>query len=144
MTLKNVLAVMNFEPDVRPPIWEFGYWAATVRRWYHEGLEKNYGLSDQIPGGKGVGGSFPKKDLPADDVDIAVELEEPMKKIPIETWIFPKFKEKILEIQKDGSKILIDEMGIKKKIGKNDDSILSITLGQLVIKWIGKNLNILD
>lgn len=120
---ERFLAVMRFELDVRPPMWEFGYWAAAVRRWYQEGLERNQGLSSQIPGGKGVGGSFPKKDLPADDVDVAVELEEPMLKIPVETWIFPRFQEKIIEIQDDGSKILIDEMGIKKRIGRDDDSI---------------------
>jgi len=35
--------VMNFNPDVRSLKWEFGYWGATIKRWYEEGLpEKNY------------------------------------------------------------------------------------------------------
>jgi uroporphyrinogen decarboxylase len=31
---------MQFEQDAPPPRWEFGYWGATVDRWYEEGLER--------------------------------------------------------------------------------------------------------
>ncbi len=32
--------MLNFNRDVCPPKWEFGYWGDTINRWYEEGLEK--------------------------------------------------------------------------------------------------------
>lgn len=39
---ERFLAVMNFEPVDRVPLWEFGYWAGAVRRWYTEGLPRKH------------------------------------------------------------------------------------------------------
>lgn len=33
-------AVMHYEPGVGTLRWEFGYWNATVERWYQEGLRR--------------------------------------------------------------------------------------------------------
>ncbi len=32
--------MLNFNRDVCPPKWEFGYWGDTINRWYEEGLQK--------------------------------------------------------------------------------------------------------
>jgi uroporphyrinogen decarboxylase len=40
-TRERFLEVMlNFNRDVCPPKWEFGYWGDTINRWYEEGLER--------------------------------------------------------------------------------------------------------
>jgi hypothetical protein len=40
---EKFLEVMNFNPDVSAPKWEYAFWGATIKRWYEEGLpEKNY------------------------------------------------------------------------------------------------------
>ena len=42
MTIRErFLATYRFEPCRRTPRWEFGYWSATIRRWYEEGLPGN-------------------------------------------------------------------------------------------------------
>ncbi len=35
---ERFLATMNFDSVDRVLLWEFGYWAGTLRRWYGEGL----------------------------------------------------------------------------------------------------------
>ncbi len=32
--------MLNFNRDVCPPKWEFGYWGDTINRWYEEGLQR--------------------------------------------------------------------------------------------------------
>jgi len=42
-TRERFLEVMNFNPRVRAPKWEYAYWGSTMKRWYAEGLpEKHY------------------------------------------------------------------------------------------------------
>lgn len=37
------IETMSFNPSVRVPKWEFGYWGATIKNWYCDGLpQKNY------------------------------------------------------------------------------------------------------
>jgi uroporphyrinogen decarboxylase len=33
--------MLDFNPAVSPPKWEFGYWGDTINNWYEEGLPKN-------------------------------------------------------------------------------------------------------
>lgn len=44
MTLRErfIEVMENFNPDVKPPKWEFGYWGETIDRWYSEGLVKTH------------------------------------------------------------------------------------------------------
>lgn len=35
---ERYLATFRFKPYPRTPRWEMGYWAATIQRWYEEGL----------------------------------------------------------------------------------------------------------
>ena len=52
-----------------------------------------------------------------------VNFDKPAVIFPVKSWIFPEFKVEVIEEFKDGSKIIVDEMGIKKRIGKENDSI---------------------
>ena len=52
-----------------------------------------------------------------------VNFDKPAVIFPVKSWIFPEFKVEVVEEFKDGSKIIVDEMGIKKRIGKENDSI---------------------
>lgn len=50
-------AVMQFQPGVQTLLWEFGYWADTVERWYSEGLPRSwYSLPPGLPPGASVFG----------------------------------------------------------------------------------------
>jgi len=40
---EKFLETMHFGKSI-PPLWEFGYWAGTVRRWYKEGLPEIDGI----------------------------------------------------------------------------------------------------
>ena len=35
---ERFLETMRFKRGISPPRWEFGYWGATLKRWYAEGL----------------------------------------------------------------------------------------------------------
>jgi uroporphyrinogen decarboxylase len=119
---EKFLATMDFDTFTLPPLYEFGYWAGTIRRWYREGLLQIDGIPPDIPSGKSVGGSLPFK-VECKDLERVVNFDKPAVLFPVKSWIFPEFKVEVIEESKDGSKIIIDEMGIKKRIGKENDSI---------------------
>ena len=119
---EKFLATMDFDTFTPPPLYEFGYWAGTIRRWYREGLPQIDGIPPDIPSGKSVGGSLPFK-VECKDLERVVNFDKPAVLFPVKSWIFPEFKVEVIEEFKDGSKIIIDEMGIKKRIGKENDSI---------------------
>jgi len=113
---------MDFDTFTPPPLYEFGYWAGTIRRWYQEGLPQMDGIPPDIPWGKSVGGSLPFK-VECKDLERVVNFDKPAVIFPVKSWIFPEFEVEVIEEFKDGSKIIVDEMGIKKRIGKENDSI---------------------
>jgi len=120
---EKFLATMNFDTSVSPPLWEMGYWAQTVRRWCREGLPRIKGVPNALRSGDSVSGPLSiNKDKWCGDVETALGFDKGALRFPVENWIFPKFEEKILE-EGDDRMIVIDEMGIKKKIGKGNDSI---------------------
>lgn len=119
---EKFLATMDFDTFTPPPLYEFGYWAGTIRRWYQEGLPQMDGIPPDIPSGKSVGGSLPFK-VECKDLERVVNFDKPAVLFPVKSWIFPEFKVEVIEEFKDGSKIIVDEMGIKKRIGKENDSI---------------------
>jgi len=119
---EKFLATMDFDTFTPPPLYEFGYWAGTIRRWYQEGLPQMDGIPPDIPSGKSVGGSLPFK-VECKDLERVVNFDKPAVIFPVKSWIFPEFKVEVIEEFKDGSKIIVDEMGIKKRIGKENDSI---------------------
>lgn len=113
---ERFLAVMDFEP-VTTLKWEFGYWAATVRRWYEEGLNPREGLDDQWVGGVGVHGGAAGwrsgRPLGA-DVNRAVNLDEGLQRILFNNYLAPPFKEQVLE-EHDDWIIVRNDMGIIEK-----------------------------
>lgn len=42
---------------------------------------------------------------------------------PVKSWVFPEYEVEVMEKFKDGSKIIIDGSGVKKRVGKENDSI---------------------
>jgi len=120
---EKFLATMNF--DKSPPfLREFGYWAGTIKRWYKEGLPQIDGIPPDIPSGVSVG-KFWQEGAKAKckDLERVVQFDKQAILFPVEDWVFPEFKIEVIKEFKNGSKIMIDEMGIKKRIGKENDSI---------------------
>lgn len=118
------LATMNFEWEGFP-IYEFGYWAATVRRWYGEGLAFKRRIPSNLADGDGVWGFLEdwRDKIPRfEDLDEVIAFDKPLKQVPFYYWVYPEFEITILEEDKE-KRVFIDEMGIKKRINKSNDSI---------------------
>ncbi len=101
---ERFLAVMHFEPVDRTMLWEDGYWVGAVRRWYGEGLPKRYGMPpDAVDGGAAAGGSIPWdptawETIPdARDVNEELGLDVGLRRIPVNNFVCPFFKEEVLE-----------------------------------------------
>ena len=98
---ERFLAVMNFEPADRTLLWDVGYWAGAVRRWYTEGLPHRVGISDDVADGQSIWAEFmigypedPRRDF---DIHEYMGMEEPLYRIPLSVWFEPAFEEEILE-----------------------------------------------
>lgn len=121
------LACMNFDTSVRTMLWEFGYWGGTIKRWYGEGLPKKYGLAKEVQFGGAIFGEGVDQstidDIPHDkDVHNFFGFDDGEVTVPINIWMYPAFKEEILE--EDGNtRIIIDNNGIKKRMRIDDASI---------------------
>lgn len=117
---------MNFDRSVTPPLYEMGYWGQTLTRWHKEGMPKTQKFSyEGITRGRSFPGPLigPDKEKPvAIDPGKVVKLDESGKRFPVENWIFPKFKPRILK-RTDDTLIVVDGWGIKKKILQNGSSI---------------------
>ena len=117
---ERFLAILNFEPGVRPLFWEFGYWYAAVERWYREGLPKRYGVQRRLGSAVAVSGEahiFPLEDRVRDrDVHEALGFDEGMYTLPVKCWIWPPFPEVVLE-DRGEHKIVRDGMGVTKRVG---------------------------
>ena len=120
---EKFILTMEFDASSPAPLYEFGYWVDTVRRWYREGLPCLEGISAAVPGGEGVGGFLPAKKHKCKDVEKFIKIDKALQRIEVESWFFPKFEPRVLQELKDGTSVIIDEMGIKKRIGKQNDSI---------------------
>lgn len=119
---EKFLATMRFNTSTTPPSYEMGYWVGTIRRWYREGLPKIWGVPDELCLGDFISGPLTVGKHRCDDISSVVNLDKATERVPVQKWIFPEFQTEILEEMED-SLIVIDEMGIKKKIGKENGSI---------------------
>ena len=90
-SLERFRATLAFEPIDRPLLWECGYWAATIRRWYREGLPQRQGIPAERPDGRGVG--------PGETQDVAdwVQFDPYFEIMPVNLFVYPPFKEEVLE-----------------------------------------------
>jgi len=120
---EKFLATMNFG-KFPPPYWEFGYWAKTIRRWYKEGLPQMDGIPPEIPSGVSVGKFLHQAGkLKCRDLEKVVKIDKPGMLFPVKSWLFPGYEVEVMEEFKDGSKIIIDSSGVKKRVSKENDSI---------------------
>ena len=106
-TRERFLALMNFEPVDRTLKWELGYWAGTVRRWHLEGLPHNKEVPSWLSDGRSmIGEGAPLDPDSAEPLDAARRdtdihdyfgLDEPMWRLPLNTYFCPPFEEEIIE-----------------------------------------------
>jgi uroporphyrinogen-III decarboxylase len=122
-TREKFLANMAFEPGIAGPKWEYGYWAAAMRRWYNEGLIKKHVIPDHMDGGESVRAEVMGYKM-GGFVDLNIHelfnLDIHQHRVPVDNFIYPKFEEEILE-DHAGYIILRDQWGIKK-MQKKDHS----------------------
>lgn len=127
-TRERFLAVMDFEKVDRGLKWEIGYWAGAVRRWYKEGLPKVKGVPEDIGDGNSVHAqastvdpeTMNPPDHPRRDADLAnfFEMDEPWWRLPVNTYVYPKFEPEVLE--EDGNTIIHrNEFGVTVKDQKD-------------------------
>ncbi len=119
---EKFLRTMEFDISVPPPLYEMGWWIGTIRRWYNEGLPKIQGIPEDLPSGESVRGPLMGGKRKCTDPGAVVNFDKGSEKLPLEHWIFPEFKPQILQELGDRL-VVIDEMGIKKKISRENDSI---------------------
>ena len=96
---ERFLACMRFDLADRAPNWEMGYWAATLARWYEEGLCRPLNdRADLLPGDGVKGEGFPwRRSEPRDlAVHAALEFDEGIEQIDGEWGPWPPFEPKVL------------------------------------------------
>ena len=139
-TRERFLEVMlNFNRDVCPPKWEFGYWGDTVNRWYDEGLAKKnpphipervstptaslYNpcwhsiKGDRLPAGIAVIGGglyWPTQGFPIDnDVRLALDMDPGQILVNVNLLFEPMFELQILS-EDEEHLTYVDIDGVKK------------------------------
>ncbi len=102
---ERFLATMAFEPVDRPPLWEFGYWTETLRRWYGEGLPRTVGIPAEVGRVFGEGLSWDATLLPFTavdrDVNRALGFDEGIRRVPLNSFVHPPFRRQVLEEEGD-------------------------------------------
>lgn len=122
---ERFLATMRFEKIDRPPMWEFGYWAGTVRRWYGEGLPKKTGVPEWLADGQSVraeGAYWDATRPPDSDVHDYLGFDKGIRRLPLNIHLCPQFEPRVLEEHEDWF-LWRDEDGIVKKDMKNKESL---------------------
>jgi hypothetical protein len=122
-------AVMNFEPCDRTLLWEFGYWAGAMQRWYREGLPKKHGIPERFEVGEDIAGELMAwpwlidDPAPRDkDVHDYFGLDPGLYRIPAAYIFYPRFEWR--ELEDLGDTIVVqDENGITKRIRKDRSSV---------------------
>lgn len=124
-TRERFLASMDFEPLDRPLLWEFGYWAPILKRWYAEGLARGDGAAFDLPDDAVVSGECLGIDwrnpVYGSDVNAALGFDEFMHRIPINNLYSPPWKEVVLEDYLDRRRVR-DSDGAIVEISKMNGS----------------------
>jgi len=123
---------MAFEPVDHPPIWEYGYWAPTLRRWYKEGLPCRVGLPEHpdLVVANGEACPWDPSQLPYtardEDVHQELDLDPGIRRIPLNTFAYPAFEMHTLE--EHGDEIVWqDGKGVIRR-DKKDRSSMSVIM----------------
>jgi uroporphyrinogen decarboxylase len=119
-------AIMEFKPIDRTLKWEFGYWAETMAKWYREGLPLIQGMPEDLKGGEemfGPGIPWNENASPyAQDVHDYFGMDEGFQRVPVNLLFCPVFEYTVLD-EDDEHRIVIDDMGIKKQVRKDESTM---------------------
>lgn len=130
-TKERYVALMTFQEPDRSLVWEFGYWAGTVRRWYKEGLPKVKGIPKEIADGTGLFGEtigVPLRRSAADDVHDHFNMDPYLVRVPLNIGAYPPYEEKVIE-DHGAWYIWQDADGCLRKDLKNKSSLPTIVGG---------------
>jgi uroporphyrinogen decarboxylase len=131
---ERFLATMAFEPVDRVPLWEFGYWAQTLERWYGEGLPKRVGLGDGLYQGTVCGEALmwdgPGFGTRDHDVHAQLGLDEGIQRIPLNSYVYPPFEERVLA--EDGDIVTVQDPRGHIARYRKDRSSIAVILKTLV------------
>ena len=122
---ERFLACMAFDKNARVPLWEMGYWAGAVRRWYGEGLPKRAGVPDWLMDGqsvRGEGAYWDESKPQAHDVGDFLGLDKGIRRIPLNIYLCPQFTPEVLEDHGDWF-LWRDEDGIVRRDLKNKQTL---------------------
>ena len=122
---------MAFDSVDRPPFWELGYWVATLRQWYRQGLPEVEGIPASLePGAIVRGGFMGWKQGEFLDVDVqrCMDLDEAIVRIPLNNFVWPEFEPSILE-EHENWVLRRDEWGGVRREKKDHSSLPSLVSG---------------
>jgi uroporphyrinogen-III decarboxylase len=111
------LASMAFEPDAPVLKMEYGYWAGAIRRWYKEGLNVENPIPESLAHGDSVRAEvmgFKPGGFVDRDVHKLFEMDNWLRRVPVNNFIHPLLETEILEDQ-DEWRLYRDGWGILRK-----------------------------
>lgn len=104
---ERFVKTMHFKPVDRIPLWTWGYWHETIKRWREEGLPREFYREESLGFEKSEGGAEQER------VKEFFGLDN-WESIGIYSGMIPPFDEQIIE-ENDRCRIIIDKDGIKKE-----------------------------
>ena len=127
-TREHYVAIMTFQETERTLLWEFGYWARTLQRWYKEGLPLIKGLPEEVQGGTSVYAECAGVRIgqhAAHDAHDYFGMDPALVRVPLNTVAYPPFEQKIIEDHGDWY-IWQDPDGCLRKDLKDKSTLPSI------------------
>jgi len=103
---ENALAVLNYENYEKMPVVSFGYWHETLDKWALDGHVTKEDAEDYRINGDNGPADRKIMDMLGFDFNWNNGFEA-------NTSLFPVFEKKVLEERPDGSKVIIDSVGLK-------------------------------
>jgi uroporphyrinogen-III decarboxylase len=139
-TRERFLATMAFERVDRPPLWEWDYWPEALRRWQASGAPLRADYAGTVNLSRDEEGAFDPhstillSDIPfASEAPLDFELDPGARRVPLNSFIYPLFKYRVLE--EHGDMIISqDERGHIRQDKKGRVSIQKI-VKPLVASW---------
>jgi hypothetical protein len=128
---EKFLASMAFERDAPILKMEYGYWAGTVRRWYGEGLHPEAPVPPSMVAGESVRAEvmgFKPGGFVDRDIHRLFALDDWLRRIPLNNYMYPVFEEEILE-DHGAWRIYRDEWGIVRRESKGRDTPTALVRG---------------
>ncbi len=119
---------MKFEPIDRNMLWEMGYWADTLERWYGEGLCQTNRVLDNARPGEGIRGEalphdeFSTTRMRDQDVHETLGFDRGTVCLPLNSGPQPLFENVVFE-ETDHYVVYQDELGVRKMINKTRASV---------------------